>query len=467
MKFPVRRLAPFALLLLIVFSCKKESFSDNPSLRLQTSADSLHFDTVFTSTGSVTQFIKVINTNDEGLRVNSIRLAGGAASPFRINVDGFAGPQVQNLDIAANDSLYIYVTVTIDPTAGALAFIVEDSIEISYNGNVKKIQLDAYGQNAHFFRNRNITATEAWENDLPYVILDGLTVAPGATLTIGEGCRIYMHANAPLIIQGTLNVEGDHWDSTRVVFAGDRLDIPYRDFPAGWPGILFTETSRDNSIRYGIIKNAYQGIVVTDPAPGTKLKLYESIIDNAYDIGLLAVNSSVEARNVLISNCGRNLALVKGGQYSFTHCTVASFSNLFIQHKEPVLLLTNYLSQNNVVTTADLQAIFRNCIFWGDNSGFVDNEIVLGKEGSSAYNVLFDGLLWRGAAALPLATVQGEIRNENPQFDTINVSERRFSFRLKDGSPALDKGAPASVFTDLDGALRPVGLPDLGAYEKQ
>ncbi len=46
------------------------------------------------------------------------------------------------------------------------------------------MQLDAWGQNAHFYRNRLIDAHETWTNDKPYVILGGLLVDKNVTLTI-------------------------------------------------------------------------------------------------------------------------------------------------------------------------------------------------------------------------------------------------------------------------------------------
>jgi hypothetical protein len=238
-----------------------------------------------------------------------------------MNVDGIAGTGISNVEIAANDSAYVFITVSIDPNASNLPFIVKDSIEISYNGNTKWLQLDAYGQNANFLRDKTITTNEMWNNDLPYVILGRLTVEPNATLTINEGCKIYMHGDAPFIINGSLQVNGDKYDSTRVIFAGDRLDEPYKNFPASFPGLFFTETSKNNIINYSIIKNAYQGIVAVGPSTGTQLTLNETIIDNAYDAGIFAINSSIAARNVLISNCGKNILLVKGGTYDFTHCT--------------------------------------------------------------------------------------------------------------------------------------------------
>lgn len=458
---PVRNL--LLVLLVLFFACRKDSFTNNSSAQLRTSADTLHFDTVFTSTGSVSQLVKIINDNNKGIHISSVRLAGGAASPFRINVDGIAGPQVNNVDVLKDDSVYIYVTVSINPTSANLPFIVRDSIEINYNGNKQFIQLDAYGRNAHFFRNRKVTGTEVWNNDLPYVILGKLTVDTTATLTINQGCKIYMHADAPFIVNGTLQVNGDKYDSTRVVFTGDRLDDPYRDFPASYPGLIFTDVSKNNVLNYAIIKNAYQGIVAVEPSAGTKLTLNETIIDNAYDAGLLGINTSIAARNLLVSNCGKNIFLVKGGNYNFTHCTAATFSNNFIQHKEPILAVTNYLngSINN------LNATFRNCIFWGESNGLVNDEVLVLKQGATTFNVNFDQVLWRVQNIPAGASINGAINNQNPLFDSVNTSQKIYSFRLKDNSPAINKGVNAGITVDLDGKPRPIGLPDLGAYEKQ
>ena len=449
--------------LIFVFACNKEIFTNSSAALLITSVDTLHFDTVFTSTGSVSQFVKIINNNNKGIRISSVRLAGGVSSSFKINVDGIAGPQANNIDVLANDSVSVFVTVSINPTASNFPFIVRDSIEINYNGNKKFVQLDAYARNAHFFKNKKITSAEIWNNDLPYVILGSLIVDSNAVLTINQGCKIYMHADAPFIVNGSLQVNGNKYDSTRVVFTGDRLDDPYKNFPASYPGLIFTDASSNNVLNYAIIKNAYQGIVAINPAASTKLTLNETIIDNAFDAGLLGINTSIAARNLLVSNCGKNILLVNGGNYNFTHCTAATFSNNYIQHKQPVMVLTNYL--NN--TTNTLNAVFRNCIFWGDNNGLVPGEVVTDIKGSNP-PVLFDNVLWRVKNLPAFVSAQGNtINNQNPLFDTINIAQKIYSFRLKTNSPAIDKGINAGINLDLDGNPRPVRLPDLGAYEKQ
>ena len=448
-------------------ACKKDSFITG-NANLSTSADTLHFDTVFTTLGSVTHYFRIFNDNNQKLKLRNVSLAGGASSVFKINVDGTPGPAVSDIDIEANDSLYVFVSVKINPTAQDLPFVIRDSIHIQFNNQEKWVQLEAWGQNAHFLRSRLIDANETWTNDKPYVILGGLQVDTNTTLTIQKGCRIYLHASAPFIVDGTLLVTGEKYDSTRVIFSGDRLDEPYRNYPGAWPGIYFRGESKDNYLQYAIIKNAYQGIIAIAPAANAnpKVILSESIIDNCYDAGIQSVQSDIRAQNCLISNCGKNMVLALGGKYEFNHCTSVAYSNTFIQHKEPVLLVTDFIRDGNTILTAGLNASFSNCIFWADNS-IVENEVVSNKQGNGPFNLNFQNCLWKVKNNPGNATATNIIANQAPLFDIIDTQKRWYNFRLKDESPALNKGKASPLNIDLDGNPRPVGLPDLGCYEKQ
>jgi len=456
-------------LIIIFTACKKDSYITSPEARVTITADTIRYDTVFTSAGSITQVFKIINENNQKLLLSSVLLKGGVSSYYSINADGFTGPVINNLEIAANDSAYVFVQVNIDPNADNIPFVIKDSIIVSYNGTDKKVQLEAWGQNAHFLRDKEITGNETWNNDLPYVILGYLYVNPGSTLTINKGSRIYTHANAPIIVDGTLKVNGEKDTADRVYFRGDRLDEPYKDYPASWPGIYFREQSINNVFNYAVIKNAYQSIALEKPADNAnpKLTLNECIIDNSYDAGIVSINSSVKATNCLISNCGKNLVLAQGGIYDFTHCTVASFSNNYILHKEPVLYLSNYILDNNTPVPADLTAAFTNCIFWGDNETTVEDEVVVTKSGTTAFTVNFESNLWKVKNNPADAVLNNIVANQAPEFDSINAARQFYNFRLKDISPAINKGANTSVVIDLDGNARPVNLPDLGCFEKQ
>lgn len=459
-------LALVTISFLLFFSCTKEGFTNSSLALLSASTDSLHFDTVFTTTGSVTQVIKIFNHNEKGIHVSSVKLSGGLSSPFKINVNGVAGPQVSGLDIAANDSAYIFVTVSINPNASILPFIVSDSIALNYNGNEQFIQLDAYGKNAHFFRNRTITTNETWTNDKPYVISGRLSIAPNITLSIEKGCHVYIHADAPFIIDGTLRVNGN--DSTRVVFTGDRLDLPYKNFPASYPGLIFSKSSSNNVLNFAVIQNAWQGITVSGSSSSSspKLTLNETIIDNAYDAGLTGSNTNIIANNLLVSNCGKNIVL-GSGNYTFTHCTSVAFGNSFVAHKDPCLLLSNYFTDSNQTYPGNIIAVFRNCIFWGQANGFVNDEVAISRQANTSCNLTFDHVLWRVQNTPSDVIINEAINNQDPLFDSVNTFQRIYSFRLKEGSPALNKGVATALTIDLDGHTRSVNQPDLGAYERQ
>jgi hypothetical protein len=469
----MKRIAPlfyfftFALCFFLA-SCKKDSFITSQFARVNITADTLKYDTVFTTNGSITKSFKIINENNQKLRLGKVKLIGGAASAYKMNVNGSATNEVTNLDIEANDSIYVFVSVTVNPNAANLPFIVSDSILINYNGNNRYIQLQAYGQNANFLRNRVLTGNVLWTNNLPYVILGSIRIDTTASLIIQAGCKIYSHATAPFIVDGTLTINGTKANS--IIFTGDRLDEGYKDLPASWPGIYFRGSSKNNVLTYAVIKNAYQAIVTEKPSVNAnpKVILHQCIIDNAFDAGILCVNSSLQADNSLISNCGSNIIISYGGVYNFTHCTVAAYSTNYLAHKNPVLTVSNFTQQASGTLTADLNAVFRNSIFWGDD-GIVTNEIVVNKQGANPFSVLFDKNIYRAVNDPSNSTFTGNIKNADPAFDSINVSKNFFNFRITKtlAAPGLNAGALSGFLKDLDDKNRNVGLPDIGCYEKQ
>ena len=468
MRWMLLSLVCFAVVSGSLHSCRKDQLNLSPNAGLRTSADSLKFDTIFSSTGSVTQSFKIFNPNEQRIRISDVALMGGQSSSFRINVNGLVGPSVSDIELAANDSIYVFVSVFINPNSSNLPFVVSDSIRIRLNGNDRYVQLEAYGRNAIFLRNQTITGVETWSNTLPYVILDGLRVDTGATLRIPAGCQVYMHANAPLLIDGTLLVEGekDH----EVVFRGDRLDPYYRDLPGSWPGIYFRGSSQDNVLRYAIVKNAYQAIAAIDPSNNSnpKLILKQCIIDQAANVGLIGYRSSIDAENCLISNCGKNIVIQYGGDYHFTHCTAAAYSTNLLAHAEPVLTVLDFTTTNGSVQTNPLNAVFRNCIFWG-SPGLVNNEVISAREGTGPFNFTLENCLYRADTDPAFSNLQSVIRNLDPLFDSIDPFNRYFDFhqRLQLLAPGIDQGTATGASSDLDNLPRPVGIPDIGCYERQ
>lgn len=464
----------FLFIIPVFFSCTKDGFITSGDAELSISADTLKFDTVFTTTGSVTQRFKIRNDNDRKLNLSAITLSGGATSSYQLNINGIAANSATDVALAPNDSLYVFVKVTINPNATNLAFIVQDSIRINFNGNTRWVQLQAYGQNARFLSNQKITTNTSWNNQLPYVILGRLTVDTLATLTIGKGTRVYCHANAPFIVNGSLKANGDA--AERISFQGDRLDAGYKDLPAGWPGIVFTEPSKENVLSFTNVKNAYQAIVVAAGAanPIPKLTLNECIIDNAYDVGLYGINTSVQSRNCLFSNCGNDANLGSGGSnilliagnYIFDHATVVTYTNEYNTHKQPVVFISN----SDGFSTAPLSVMFRNSIIYGEGS-LVEDELKINNQSGSPFNLTLNNVLYKvkNDFAGANVTIINPLQNGQPLFDTINAARRIFNFRLRNGSTAVNAGdTNFSSSSDLDGKPRIVATkPDLGCYELQ
>lgn len=451
---------------ILIFSCRKESFTTAGDARLYTSTDMLAFDTVFSSAGSVTRLFKIFNDNDQKLRLSQVKLSGGNASPFKININGTSASEVNDLEIDANDSVYVFVQVNVNPSTGTLPFILRDSILIDYNGNKKFVQLQAYGQNAIFLKNTILKGNVAWTNTLPYVILGGIQIDKGATLSISAGTKIFLHADAPFLVDGTLKANGTK--EKRIILGGDRLDADYRDLPASWPGIYFRSTSQNNILKYVIIKNAYQGVIARDlsTTANPKLTLSQCIFDNIYDAGILGINTNIYADNCLISNCGSNIQVQLGGNYRFINCTVASYGNTYIAHKNPVLQLSNSLTQAGVDYSAPISAFFQNCILWGDG-GSVDDEIIISKEGASPFSIVFDHVIYKAENEIANATFTSSIKNEVPLFDIIDISKNKYDFHFNNDptSPAVNAGVITAFPYDLDGKPRDA-MPDIGCYER-
>ena len=140
-------------LVVLTVACRKEiKYSYDSSKNISLSTDTIAFDTVFTSIGSSTRILMIYNNNSENLKINSIRLEQGSSSPYSVNVDGVSGTTFKDTEIYANDSLYVFIKVTINPNDDNNPFFVEDRLIFNTNGNEKIVHLTAYGQNANYIR---------------------------------------------------------------------------------------------------------------------------------------------------------------------------------------------------------------------------------------------------------------------------------------------------------------------------
>ena len=197
-----KRLLPlllfFALFMLstTMQSCNKSVLLSKKNLSF--SADTVVFDTVFTTVGSTTQQFKIYNNDKRTIHIDEIELMGGTDSPFRMNIDGVQGTKVNDIDIDSQDSLYAFVEVTLGINGQNLPLIIEDSIRFRTNGVDQYVKLAVWGQDAYFhYKDLN---EGTWPNDKPHVIYGYAAVDSAKTLNIQAGTDIYLHNNAILYV---------------------------------------------------------------------------------------------------------------------------------------------------------------------------------------------------------------------------------------------------------------------------
>ncbi len=445
----VRAFILFLTLCVAIFgSCTKDQFITGKNAFLITSDTAIHFDTVFTSAGSITKQLKIFNINEQKLRISNLQLVGGANSVFKINVNGTPGTGFSNLEMEGGDSLYVFVSVNIDPGAAVLPFLVEDSIRIEYNGNVQFVKLDAFGQNAHFLRSTVLSQNTTWKADLPYVLLDTFAVAAGATLTIEKGARIYCHANTPFTVAGSLQVNGTSDSAGRVTFQNDRLDAPYKDQPGTWEGLYFSPNSTGNLLNYTTIRNALHGVAADSKS---NVQLNGCRIENCAGEALAGYNATVSAVNCLFANSSYNVYCTAGGNYTFTHCTIAAFSTRYLYHQYPGITFANV--DANSLERHPLQAVVSNSIIYGED-GLVADEVEILNETGTSFNISFENTLYKSPGENESVSYVNCLSGAYPQFQTIDTENNVFDFHLSEGSPCIDAGSASGITSDLDGRVR-------------
>lgn len=458
----------FTGLLLSMTSCR-DDFQFEPSTGgLEFSKNTVYLDTVFTNIGSSTYRLKVYNRSDNDISIPKIQLARGAASKYRIMVDGMTGDAdapgkiFSNVELLAKDSLFVFIEVTTDViNANPTDFLYTDKIEFTnISGAPQTVDLVTLIQDAYFIypqrsgttgnylyeainlgigdNGQNLVVAGSnldeadpvngneliWNNSKPYVIYGYAMVPDGKTLTVNPGARVHFHANSGLIVQknATLIIDGAASSTAalenEIIFEGDRLEPMYADVPGQWGAIINYSTSATNLIDHLTLKNATVGILngnlatTTNTTDFPNLTITNTQIYNCSNLGILARKSNVTGSNMVINYCGQaNFAGTFGGTYNFTHCT---FNNNWSSQNQVAVLLSNYIETQTAIYVHDLtQANFNNCIIYGGNQV----EMILDKvtEGGAAFNYKFDHCL------IKFNNINNQFTN-NPLYDFANVS---------------------------------------------
>jgi len=473
----------FLVLLAGIAGCKKDPVITEEG-ELGFSSDTVTFDTVFTTLGSATLSFKIYNNGSSMLHIRSISLAGAENSFFRLNIDGEPTRSVQNVDVPPDDSLFIFVAVTIDPLNSDNPLVVKDSVLFDINGRISDVKLIAYGQDVNLI-NGKIIGSVTWTRNKPYLIYNSMAVDTASILTIEAGTQVYFHKNSSMIIWGKLVVNGTAEDP--VVFQNDRLEEFYDIIAGQWGTIYIDPISTGNVIDHAIIKNSIAGIQIGFPSDYNvpELELSNSIIQNVSFAGIYAFGANITCYNTVIADCaGSATALLRGGSYRFMHCTVSNNGVLGTARTNPSIILTNFFYNPEydeasgeyvyVTRTGDLsEATFSNCILYGN----IIHEFQLVNNQTNLFNYKFEHCLVKASEdsvdVTDVTHFNALIFNKDPAF--VNDSNRyHLDFSLDTLSPARDSGDPMLPVTypflenDMTGLSRlSDGKPDLGAYERK
>ena len=483
----------FILCLIVFFACRRDDdILTDPGIRLTFSKDTLLFDTVFTELGSATQILKVYNPNDQAVEVTRINIKGGNNTFFRLNVDGIAGNVAENVKIRANDSIYIFGEVTIDPDnpLSVSPFVIDDAIVFELNGNTQEVPLQAWGQNANYIPN---TAGGGdgivyscnfgdwvWDDPKPYVIF-GILVIEDCNLVIPEGTQVYVHGglarftdqndmvafynDGRIIINtgGSIQVNGSK--ENPVTFQGDRLESAFDDIPGQWYGIILTGNSQGNSITYAEIKNSALGVAVDS---ATQLTLKNTSFANISNNAILGIHADIHAENCLVyGTLSTGVNLLYGGNYDFTYCTFASYGA-----DADALSVSNALCLDafcQEFRSNPVSALFKNCIITGSRKDEITLFDRTETDGDFTYSFencivkieeLDDNEPWQNFFDFcnPCTTITPD--------DNLFANRAENDYHLDTLSIAEEMAMPIPNITiDLEGESRDAVMPDIGCYE--
>jgi hypothetical protein len=449
---------------LFFISCERtESMADS---QLRFSEDTIYFDTVFSSVGSVTKELRIINQEKYDLVINHLYLSGGTNSQFRLNINGEPVNEKENILIESGDSIFVFVDVIVDPGNSNSPVAVSDSIIFSVNEKNQIVQLLAWGQDINLI-NKEIIGSETWGKGKPYVIYQNVTVDTLQTLTIEAGTRVYFHRNASMVIAGSIVVNGSA--ELPVLFAADRLEKMYEDIPGQWDGILILNSGKANNISHATIRNSVTGIQLGEEIFSTDvpvLKLYSSVVSHSSVSGLSALNGNVEAANCIFIHCGSScIYLGAGGDYNFTSCTIFNRWEYGMRLSPAVLI--NEKPDNPSVRTSQMDVRLNNSVISGDNFSELN---ITPLTSFFSGNYYFDHCLIKlDTLTAPFWNPSGfpdAIINKDPHF----ISEVMWDMRPDTLSPLVNSGSldySAIYPFDIRGVSRTIyGTSDIGAYER-
>lgn len=468
MKFKLLLAFSFWMLVMAV-SCNKDDISfDVPSKELSFSRDTVFCDTVYHQVRSETYAVKVYNNEDKDILIPRIHLEKGAASLYKINVDGKPGYDFKDVPLRKKDSLYVFVEIA--PEATGPEAIAEDKVLFQSPAGQQQVVLFSVVQDAEFFiktpTNPNtITSNTNWTSNKAKIIYGDLTVNQNVVLNIQQGTKVYFHKNSGMkVLSGaTLNINGTL--ANNVTLRGDRNDPAYDTIPKNWNSIKMSAGSILN-MNYARLFGGTRGLDLKQ----TNATISNSFIHTFQEYGIYSVASTIDAKNLVMNNCGESaVGIFKGGNYNFTHSTIANYSDLLHSYNRNGLYASNeWTNESGTKEQGALMLNVRNSIVYSDRDNSVSFEQTPGQQ----FNFLLQNCLIKYSGTSEAGfnfdtntSVIQSLKNQDPLF--VNYFAAKMNMRVKQNSPAIGKGnasVAATVPTDIANVSRSSN-PTLGAYQ--
>lgn len=394
---------------------------------------------------SETYVLRLYNRSKDNVLIDQILLEGGENAHYSLNIDGVATPSLMNIQLAAKDSLFIFVSFLCDHTMLESTMEVTDRITLRVGSMTKSTVLSTHVMNYNILDNVTISRNTSLTSTIPYRIYGELNIPEGTTLTIAPSATLYMAPKSRIEVYGELIAEGTN--DERITIHSDRLSSFYNDVPSQWDWICINKSAHA-SLKNVEISNAKNAIQVDSTA---SLWLNSCILRDAGASMVYSNNGDIHVYNSLLYNSGGSLIEAQGGNVECIHSTLSGHFSWDYRKLSAVrlmpssdgsfgsLLLANSIIEGNQKDELECES----------ESLLVDHcAIKLEKFKSIADDKRFVEV----------------ISTDNIKFNNV----KKHDFHLKSDSEALNKANPTYVDecpSDLDGNSRNTATPTIGAFE--
>ena len=430
----IRRLLFFLFIIsaLLTACTDNDSFGTSRGDRLTFTADTVQFDTLFSTVPSATKTFWIHNESSDGIRIRSARLERGTQSGYRVNVDGtYLDPVGTDFEIRKGDSLRVFVEVTTHEVHSTNPQLIEDNLLLTLESGVEqRVNLRAFSWDALKVSDLYIHRDTLIDSRVPIIFYGkGVEVDNGVTLTI-RNTELYFHDGAGILVKGQILADS-------CIFRGDRLDrmfnyLPYDRVGGQWQGITITSSAQANVLTNCEIRNAVDALI----CDSTDVTLINTIIHNSSGAGLSASQSKVALSYCQLTNTYGDCLLLEGCEAVVDHCTLAQFYP-FSANRGYALHFTNFKQSLPMLLKCSNTLV----------TGYAD-DVVMGEVNDTTvvYDYYFADCLLRTPAVedslrferiiweTPKDSVQGK-----QHFKTVDEDNLYYDFSIDSISPAYSR----------------------------